>query len=84
MRTTLTLDDDVTAKLRAEVRRSGRPFKQIVNQTLRLGLSFRNQYKSLPPFKVKPYDMGLRPGFSYDNVGELLERLDQIEEGSRR
>jgi len=84
VRTTLTLDDDVAAKLRAEVRRSGRPLKQIVNQTLRLGLSFRNQHKSLPPFKVKPYDLGLRPGFSYDNIGDLLERLDQMEEGSRR
>ena len=84
MRTTLTLDDDVAAKLRAEVRRSGRPLKQIVNQTLRLGLSFRNQHKRLPPFRVKPYDLGLRPGFSYDNIGDLLERLDQMEEGSRR
>ena len=84
MRTTLTLDDDVAAKLRTEVRRSGRPFKQVVNQTLRLGLNSRNQYKSLPPFKVRPYDLGLRPGFSYDNIGELLDRLDQIEEGSRR
>ena len=84
MRTTLTLDDDVAAKLRAEVRRSGRPFKQIVNQTLRLGLSFRSQNKSLPPFKVKPYDLGLRPGFSYDNIGDLLERLDQMEEGPQR
>ena len=84
MRTTLTLDDDVAVKLRAEVRRSGRPFKQIVNQTLRLGLSFRNQHKPLSPFRVKPYDLGLRPGFSYDNTGDLLERLDQMEEGSRR
>jgi len=84
VRTTLTLDDDVAAKLRTEVRRSGRPFKQVVNQTLRLGLNSRNQYKSLPPFKVRPYDLGLRPGFSYDNIGELLDRLDQIEEGSRR
>jgi hypothetical protein len=84
VRTTLTLDDDVAANLRSEARRSGRPFKQIVNQTLRLGLSFRNQYKSLPPFRVKPYDMGLKPGFSYDNIGSLLEQLDQIEEGSRQ
>jgi hypothetical protein len=75
---TLTLDDVVAAKLRAEVRRSGRPFKQIVNQTLRLGLNSRNQYKSLPPYKVKPYDVGLRPGFSYDNIGELHDRLDEF------
>ena len=38
MRTTLTLDDDVAAKLRAEARKSGRSFKETVNQVLRLGL----------------------------------------------
>jgi hypothetical protein len=34
MRTTLTLDDDVAAKLRAETRRSGRSFRDTVNETL--------------------------------------------------
>ena len=33
MRTTLTLNDDVAAKLEAESRRAGRPFKEIVNET---------------------------------------------------
>ena len=37
MRTTLTLDDDVAAKLKAESRRARRPFKEIVNETLRSG-----------------------------------------------
>jgi hypothetical protein len=35
MRTTVTLDDDVDAMLRAEVRRTGRSFKQVVNELLR-------------------------------------------------
>jgi hypothetical protein len=35
MRRTVTLDDDVDAMLRAEVRRTGRPFKQVVNELLR-------------------------------------------------
>ena len=41
MRTTLTLDDDVAAKLKTESRRAGRPFKEIVNETLRAGLASR-------------------------------------------
>ncbi len=41
MRTTLTLDDDVAAKLKAESRRAGRPFKEIVNEALRSGLATR-------------------------------------------
>jgi len=76
VRTTLTLDDDVEAKLRSEVRKSGAPFKEIVNRTLRLGFSTQAQRKSLPPFKVKTRDLGLRPGFQFDNIEELLEKIE--------
>jgi hypothetical protein len=76
VRTTLTLDDDVGAKLREESRRSGKPFKQTVNDCLRLGLSTRSKAASAPPFKVKARPLGLRPGFSYDNVWELIEQIE--------
>jgi hypothetical protein len=76
MRTTLTLDDDVAAKLRAESRRSGRPFRDVVNETLRRGLANR---RTAPrqPFTVTARDLGsLRPGLSLDNVAELIERVE--------
>ncbi len=76
VRTTLTLDDDVAAKLRAEARQSGEPFKQVVNRVLRAGLYAKTQTKTLPPFKVKTRDLGLRPGFDFDNIEELLERIE--------
>jgi hypothetical protein len=76
VRTTLTLDDDVAAKLRAEARKSGAPFKQIVNDCLRVGLNTRSKTASAPPFKVKARPLGLRPGFSYDNVWELIEQIE--------
>jgi hypothetical protein len=38
VRSTITLDDDVAAALKLEMRKSGRAFKQVVNDTLRLGL----------------------------------------------
>ena len=76
MRTTLTLDDDVEAKLRAEARKSGEPFKQVVNRVLRTGLNVRTQGAPLPPFKVKARPLGLRPGFSFDKVSELIEQLE--------
>jgi hypothetical protein len=75
-RTTLTLDDDVAAELRAEARRSGEPFKQIVNHALRAGLHTQTRVKGLSPFKIKPRSLGLRPGLSYDNIGELLEQIE--------
>jgi len=81
VRTTLTLDPDVDAKLRAETRRSGRPFKQVVNDCLRVGLNFRLQKPPAKPFVVKARPLGLKPGYSYDNIEELL---DQIEGPLRR
>ncbi|HEY8368497.1 MAG TPA: BrnA antitoxin family protein [Thermodesulfobacteriota bacterium] len=81
MRTTLTLDPDVAAKLKAEARRTGKPFKTVVNEALRLGLASRREAPAAR-FEVRTRDLGgLRPGLSYDNVEELL---DQIEGPLRR
>jgi len=78
VRTTLTLDDDVSAKVTDEARRSGRPFKQVVNELLRLALTVRRDPARARPFKVRPQPLGLRPGLEYDNVGELLEQLEGL------
>lgn len=78
MRTTLTLDDDVAAKLAAEARRTGLPFRQVVNETLRRGLvAGRASAPRQPPFRVQARDLGeLRPGLALDNIGDLVEQLD--------
>jgi hypothetical protein len=77
MRTTLTLDDDVAAKLKAEARRSARPFRDVVNEALRRGLAVRRPAASREPFRIRARDLGdLHPGLSLDNVGDLLERVE--------
>lgn len=78
MRTTLTLDDGIAATLDAEARRAGLPFEQVVNETLRRGLvSQRPSEPQSPRFAVETRDLGdVRPSFSLDNVGELIERLE--------
>ena len=73
MRTTLTLDDDVAALLKKEVRKSGEPFKQVVNRYLRSGLTAAKQ-PARRPFKVKPINLGLPRDF--DKIEELLEYLE--------
>ena len=76
MRTTLTLDDDVAAKLKAEVRRSGRSFKEVVNGLLRLALNTRHAVERVEPFKVTARALGKRPGLDYDKVSALVEHLE--------
>jgi hypothetical protein len=77
VRTTLTLDEDVAAKLKAEVRRTGKSFRETVNESLRSGLMLRRENPGGKPFKIRPRNLGaLRPGLSLDNVAELLEQIE--------
>ena len=77
MRTTLTLDDDVAAKLRTQSQRAGRSFREIVNETLRQGLESRRATAQRRAFKVKARDLGkLKPGLSLDNIAELIEHVE--------
>ena len=76
MRTTLTLDEDVAAKLKAESRRAGRPFREIVNETLRRGLTSRRAAAQRQVFTIKARDLGLKQGLSLDNVAELIEHVE--------
>jgi hypothetical protein len=75
MRTTLSLDDDVAQLLAKEIRRSGNSFKAVVNHFLRLGLMTSKQ-PARKPFVVKPWDLGPSAGVNFDNVEELLDRLE--------
>jgi hypothetical protein len=79
VRTTLTLDDDVAAKLKSESRRGGRSFRDIGNDTLRRGLMQRRVAARRHAFEVAVRDLGnLRPGLSLDNVGELIEQIEGV------
>ena len=77
MRTTLTLDPDVAAKLKAQSRRTGRAFKTVVNDALRRGLAAPPPARTRARFVVKARDLGeARPGLSFDNVAALLEQVE--------
>jgi hypothetical protein len=72
VRTTLTLDDDVAALLKKEARKSGEPFKQVVNRYLRVGLTAPKK-AARKRFVITPINLGLP---HYDKVEELLEYLE--------
>ena len=76
MRTTLTLDEDVAAKLRAEARRSGESFKSAVNRYLRLGLDQGSRARPRKPFKVKAGPLRLREGLRLDCISQLIDDLE--------
>jgi hypothetical protein len=76
VRTTLTLDEDVAARLKTESRRSGRPFKDVVNDYLRRGLEGAQSPAPRKRFQVRARALGVRTGLDYDNVADLLEQIE--------
>ena len=79
MRTTLTLDDDVAAKLQAQTRKTGRSFREVVNATLRRGLATAVPATARPPFRVRARDLGaLRPGVQLDDIAGVLDQVEGL------
>jgi len=76
VRTTLTLDPDVATRLKAIARRSGRSWRDVVNDALRRGL-VSSAPSARERFQIAPRSLGgVRPGVRLDNVGELLEQVE--------
>ena len=76
MRTTVTLDPDVESMLRKEVRRRGKPFKQVLNNAIRVGL--RNMKRPDEPFEPLTFDMG-KPRVDLTEAASLATELEDDE-----
>ena len=77
MRTTITLDPDVAARLKAAVRRRRRPFKVLVNEALRSGLDALDSLGVAgAPYRTTGFNLGPSLVGSLDNVEEVLSRAE--------
>ena len=76
MRTTLTLDDDIADSLKERARLLGIPFKLVVNDTLRRGLSPVRSKSQNPIYRVVPNRSGLIPGVDPLKLNQLNDQLD--------
>ena len=76
MRTTLTIDNDIADYLREQSRLHEKSFKQVVNETLRRGMSPSANEKPRKPFKVKPFPGGFAPGVDPLKLNQLNDGLE--------
>jgi hypothetical protein len=79
MRTTLTIDDQLAAALKKRAFETGRSFKEVVNEALRVGLDAENALPRPRPYRIKPVSMGQPlPGVDLDKASGLAgEREDE-------
>jgi Arc/MetJ family transcription regulator len=84
MRTTLTLDDDVAAKLQQYARRKRLPFKEVVNAVLRRGLVAPESRRSRNQrFRVDVFTSSFRPGVDLLRLSQLSDDLETEEASAR-
>jgi hypothetical protein len=76
---TLTLDPDVAAKAKKGAAKLHRPFKQIINAALRIGLDEILNPPEAKPYRTRARPLGLRAGLSYDNISDVLARAEEEE-----
>lgn len=77
MRTTVTLDDDVAAKLRARARERDVPFKVALNDALRAGLGAGSGRARR--YRVPVHALEVRPGVDLDKALALAGDLEDAE-----
>jgi hypothetical protein len=77
MRTTVTLDPDVAAKLKETARDRGISFKEALNSTVRNG--FEQDGSKPKPYRIRPRNLGVRPGVNLDKALQLAGELEDAE-----
>lgn len=75
-RTTLTLDNDLAARLQEEAHRRRAPFREVVNDALRRGLSDGIAEPAAPPYEPSVHECRLRPGFDLARLNQLADELE--------
>lgn len=77
MRTTVTLDPDVEAKLREVMRERGVSFKVAINDSVRTGLAVGSHPSKR--FRVVSRPLGVRPGVNLDKALTLAGEMEDAE-----
>jgi hypothetical protein len=85
MRTTVTLDGDLLQILKETAVKMHRPFRKVLNETLRKALEGQSNHRMKKPFVVQARLMGLRSGLDpagFNQLGDDLE-AEAFPENSR-
>ena len=72
MRTTLSLDDDVAARIEQLRRALDKPLKEVVNEALRRGLAGMHEPRPPAPYRTQPVDLGRCRLPNVDDVASAL------------
>ena len=76
MRTTLTLDEPIDAKLRELAAARHISYKEVVNLALESGLQRLEAAEAVPAYKLEAFDMGLLSTIDPAHLNRLVDELE--------
>lgn len=74
MKTTVTIEEDLAAKLARAALTSGRDVNQLVNDLVRQAIQEKTVEETVAPkpFKQVTHKLGWHPGMTWDTIQEML------------
>ena len=76
MRTTIDINDATLRELKERAREKNCSLREVVAETLSLGLTQQSKGEKKKRFKVKPHNLGLKPGFRGVSLNQLYDQLE--------
>ena len=77
MRTTLTLDEDLSRRLKEIARQEGRSFKEVTNEVIRRALTAgASQVEGVRLFRVEPKACGFKAGADPHKLNQIYDDLE--------
>jgi hypothetical protein len=76
MRTTLSINDALLEEVRRRAGRSGRTFRQVLEETIALGLASSEKAKSRTRVRVQPRPLGLKAVYHKMSLNQLYDQVE--------
>ena len=83
MRTTVNISDDIVRDLREQSALSGRSFREVMEESLALGLARLPKPARRQEFRVQPHPLGLKAEFQEMSLNQLYDQVE-AEEAARQ
>jgi hypothetical protein len=76
MRTTLSINDALLEEVRRRAGSSGRPFREVLEETIALGLASSAQSKSRNKVRIQPRALGLKAVYHKMSLNQLYDQIE--------
>jgi hypothetical protein len=76
MRTTLSISDALLKEVRRRAGAAGRPFRQVLEETIALGLATARKAKAKPRVRIQPRRLGLKAVYQKMSLNQLYDQLE--------